>query len=74
LAVGLADQVRPVPASLVHAMIETADRDVTTNQPSQSVAAVSKTGNVTLRYRGRLHHIGIGNPHPRRDTAAAAHA
>ena len=24
---------------------------------------VSKTGNVTLRYRGRLHHIGIGNPY-----------
>jgi transposase InsO family protein len=24
---------------------------------------VSKTGNVTLRYRGRLHHIGVGKPY-----------
>ena len=24
---------------------------------------VSKTGNVTLRYRGRLHHIGVGGPY-----------
>lgn len=24
---------------------------------------VSKAGNVTLRHRGRLHHIGIGNPY-----------
>jgi transposase InsO family protein len=24
---------------------------------------VSKTGNLTLRYRGRLHHIGVGKPY-----------
>ena len=56
---------RATPAALYDTMPKAVPGEVTDPQTHDRIRhdIVDKAGSVTLRYRSRLHHIGIGRPH-----------